>query len=79
MKDLFSQDNYALRHSTGHNMHDPESLLTGKEIADGWTYENSHRIYPDIETYNRAVSGEMSSEDIARSCSKGGYPKSYDP
>jgi hypothetical protein len=66
MKDLFTADNYALRHTTGHNMRDPESLLTGAEINAGYDYANSHREYPSKEVYLLAVSGEMTSEDVSR-------------
>ena len=61
---LFEQDNYALRHFTGHNMLDPESLITGAEIAEGMTYGNSHRDWLSKHSYRRACSGEMSTHDV---------------
>jgi hypothetical protein len=56
---LFEQDNYALRHQTGHNMLDPESVITGAEIARGFTYDNSHRDYLTEQSYKLARSGEV--------------------
>jgi len=62
--DIFTTDNYTLRHATGHNMRDPESLITGREIARGLDYDNSHREYYNEETYHFACSGERSSAQI---------------
>jgi hypothetical protein len=62
--DLFAADNYALRHSTGHNMLDPESLITGREIANGLTYDNSHRDYVSQGAYLRVVSGEIETQRL---------------
>jgi hypothetical protein len=62
--DYFTKDNYALRHTTGHNMLDPESLLTGAEIARGFTYDNSHRDYLRESAYLSCISGEVPTELI---------------
>ena len=62
--DLFSADNYKLRHSTGHNMYDPESLIAEREAAEGLTYANSHREWYNEATYHKACSGELSPEQI---------------
>jgi len=32
---LFEQDNFAPRRTTGNNLYDPESLITGAELARG--------------------------------------------
>ena len=37
----FEKDNFASRRTTGNNMYDPESLITGAELAAGLTYKNS--------------------------------------
>lgn len=63
---LFEQDNYELRHTTGHNMLDPESLISGEELAKGLNYKNSKRWWASKESYLRAVSGEVSTDDILR-------------
>ena len=34
---LFDKDNFTLRRTTGHNMHDPESFITGRELEQGLT------------------------------------------
>jgi hypothetical protein len=62
--DIFTADNYTLRHATGHNMRDPESLITGREIARGLNYDNSHREYDNEGVYLSACSGEERSEFI---------------
>lgn len=65
-KGFFDTDNYDLRHSTGHNMLDPESVITGSEIGQGMTYANSKRQYPDIETYVKAASGDLSADELQK-------------
>lgn len=62
--DLFSTDNYALRHATGHNMYDPECLITGREIARGFTYTNSHRDIVGPATYNLICGGELKTRTV---------------
>jgi hypothetical protein len=59
---LFDQDNYASRHTTGCNLLDPESLITGAEIAKGLSYDNSHRDFWGPATYELACSGDLSTE-----------------
>ena len=63
---FFATDNYDLRHATGHNMLDPESVISGAEISKGMTYANSRRQYPDIETYVKAASGDLSAGELQR-------------
>lgn len=55
----FAQDNFSTRRTTGHNMLDPESLITGAELAQGFTYSNSHRVYPGQHTYDAIVAGDV--------------------
>lgn len=64
----FEEDNFAARRSGAGennygNAYDPESLITGGEVAAGLTYEDK-RVFPDEETYRRAVAGEIRPEDI---------------
>jgi hypothetical protein len=63
--DLFAKDNFTLRRTTGHNMHDPESFITGAEISKGFTYTNSRRNWSDHSHYLQAVVGDISPEQIA--------------
>jgi len=44
--------------------YDPNSLLTGAEIAAGLGY-NDPRVWPDTETYRRAVEGRFTPEQVA--------------
>lgn len=44
--------------------HDPESLITGAEAAAGLTYRDK-RVWPDEETYRRAVEGRLTPDQIA--------------
>lgn len=62
---FFEKDNYAVRHTTGHNMFDPESFITGEELARGLTYSNSARVYHSYEAYVDAVTGFWTPEEIA--------------
>lgn len=55
----FAQDNFSIRRTTGHNMFDPDSLITGAELARGFTYANSHRDYPGQHTYDAIVAGDV--------------------
>lgn len=59
IKTHFEQDNFDSRRTTGHNMFDPESLITGYELAHGFTYANSHRDYPGQHTYDAIVAGDV--------------------
>lgn len=59
----FERDNFTSRRTTGHNLFDPESLLTGDEIARGLGYGDK-RVWPDQETYERACAGLIPSKDI---------------
>lgn len=43
---------------------DTESLLSGKESALGMTYDNSHREWPNEESYALAVEGKMTTEEV---------------
>jgi hypothetical protein len=63
----FTADNFTSRRTTGHNMYDPDSLITGEEIARGMTYTNSTRSWRNEEHYIQAISGELSPEEIAES------------
>ena len=47
----FDHDNFASRRTTGNNMYDPESTITGAELAAGMTYSNSRRAFPGVEWY----------------------------
>ena len=44
--------------------YDPESLLTGAEEKAGLGYRDK-RVWPNEETYTRAVSGGMTPEQVA--------------
>lgn len=59
----FERDNFRSRRTTGHNLYDPESLLTGAEVAAGLDYGHP-RQWPDSKTYDRAVSGQIAPERI---------------
>ena len=56
---FFEQDNYTVRHTTGHNMFDPESFITGEELEAGFTYSNSARNWDSENTYKAAVRGSI--------------------
>ncbi len=60
----FNSDNFTSRRTTGHNMPDPESLISGAEISRGMTYRNSRRNWRDESHYLAAVSGELTTEQI---------------
>lgn len=66
----FEQDLFSLRRSgtafASGNPYDPESLLTGGEVAQGFDYANSRRNWPDETTYLTAVQGELSKDEILR-------------
>ncbi len=63
-KSLFTEDNFASRRTTGLNMYDPESLLTGAEENAGFGYRDP-RVWPSYDTYVKACEGAFTSEDIA--------------
>ena len=59
VKTYFATDNFTTRRTTGHNMLDPESLMTGAELAAGFTYTNSHRHFDSQSLYDAVVSGDI--------------------
>lgn len=61
----FVADNYSVRHTTGHNMFDPDSFITGEELDLGLTYSNSARAFPDFKAYHDAVTGAYTPKEIA--------------
>ena len=63
---LFVKDNFTSRRTTGHNLHDPDSLMTGAEIDAGFTYANSTREWNNQRHYLLACAGNLSSSEIAR-------------
>ncbi len=60
----FDNDNFTSRRTTGHNMFDPESLISGKELAQGMTYQNSKRGWHNEKWYLAAVSGDLTTDEI---------------
>jgi len=62
---FFDADNFTTRRTTGHNMYDPESLITGAEVEKGFTYTNSKRNFRDYNHYVAAVIGDLTPEQIA--------------
>ena len=63
-QELFDRDNFAFRRTTGHNMYDPNSLMSGSEAEKGFTYTNSTRVFPDVGTELMAVDGRLTTEEI---------------
>src|ERR1035438_1385307 len=63
----FDHDNFVSRRTTGHNMFDPDSLISGKEITKGLTYRNSARSWKNQEHYLAAVRGDITTEQILES------------
>lgn len=62
----FRQDNFAERRNATESAgvgYDPESLLTGAEIAAGLTYHDK-RQWPSEEVYKDAVAGKFTPEEI---------------
>lgn len=59
----FEKDNFAIRRTYG-NWYDPESLITGAEIAKGLTYTNSKRQWENQSYYLLAVEGYLTIEEI---------------
>ena len=65
---LFDSDNFTIRRASqigAGNWYDPESLITGTEIARGLTPSNSTRSWQSEQHYHRAVSQELTPEQIA--------------
>lgn len=62
----FEQDNFTSRRTTGHNLFDPDSLITGEESAQGLTYQNSSRKFPSAEIRESVIRGEVSQADVVR-------------
>ena len=62
----FDKDNFTSRRTTGHNLFDPDSLLSGAEEAAGLTYANSSRKFPDNATREAVIRGEVSQDDVLR-------------
>lgn len=44
--------------------YDPDSLITGAELAKGFTFANSKRSWTNHEDYLAATRGEMTTEEI---------------
>lgn len=61
---MFEGDNFTQRRTTGHNWYDPECLISGREVSQGYTYLNSGRWWTDQNHYIRAVSQELTPEEI---------------
>lgn len=64
---LFYQDTFSLRRASQPGAgvpYDPESLLSGKEAAEGMTYENSHREWPNEESYEAATRGQLTTDEV---------------
>jgi hypothetical protein len=63
----FKQDLFEIRRTNqvGAGVpYDPESLISGDEEAQGMTYINSHREWPNEESYAMATEGRMTTEEI---------------
>jgi hypothetical protein len=67
---LFESDNFTSRRTTGNNLHDPESLITGGEAALGFTYTNSRRNWVDEWDYHIACGYDLQSR---------GHGEGFDP
>ena len=64
--DLFENDNFTSRRTTGHNLFNPEAFITGQELASGLTFANSQRNWTSQGMYEAACRGYLSLEDILR-------------
>ena len=64
---LFERDNFTLRRTTGHNMLDPESLISGAELKRGMDYKNSTRAWCNEQHYLDAVTGEINTTEVLES------------
>lgn len=71
---FFGRDNFAARRTTGHNLYDPESLITGAEVEAGLTYYDKRevrglsRVPADLQipVYATLCNGTFSPEEIAK-------------
>ncbi len=63
-QEYFGKDNFTSRRTTGHNLYDPESLITGEESERGLTYQNSERSFASVSTELSAYSGELTTDEI---------------
>lgn len=61
---LFDGDNFTSRRTTGHNLYDPESLLTGAEAYAGCDYGNSFRNWSSEDVYLSACEGKIPVDEI---------------
>lgn len=62
-EDIFESDNFTSRRTTGHNLYDPEALLTSAEIAAGVTYQDA-RVWPSYGHYLDATEGLITVDEI---------------
>lgn len=60
----YSRLNNPVRKDVVENPLDPESLISGRELALGYTYKNSFRKWKDEQQRLDAVSGKMTTEEI---------------
>jgi hypothetical protein len=60
----FTKDNFVSRRTTGLNMYDPECLITGAELAAGFSYTNSAREWNNQSDYDAACMGLMTPDQI---------------
>ena len=63
----FGRDNFKDRRNATESAgvhYDPESLLTGAEIAAGLGYSD-RRVWPSEDIYREAVAGRMTPEQVA--------------
>jgi hypothetical protein len=64
---VYLQERRGNKMVVGDNMFDPESLISGKELAEGLTYRNSVRSWKNQEHYLSAVQGDLTTEQILES------------
>lgn len=48
------------------NPFDPEGLISGKELAEGFTYKNSFRKWKDEQHRLDAISGKLTPDEILK-------------
>lgn len=65
-REYFGRDNFTSRRTTGHNLYDPESLITGGEAEQGLTYLNSERDFGYSSLEEAAIVGRMSTDAILK-------------
>ncbi len=63
-KDLFTERRSGTCYTSG-NPFDPESLLTGAEMAAGLDYGDK-RSWPNEALYRAAIGGQLTTDEIAR-------------